>query len=136
MFRVVRYLPVARHGRGHGTDLRAGVGQALVERRQQAQAVLADEPVRLDARPVLVEAQVGFEPRHAHVDEGPAQLVVGDGLSEAGLVPHAVSYTHLDVYKRQPLATVGGLPATRTLSVASSPSSTISPSMDSSLPVA
>ena len=26
MFRVVRYLPVARHGRGHGTDLRAGVG--------------------------------------------------------------------------------------------------------------
>jgi hypothetical protein len=28
LFRVVRYLPVACHGRGHGADLRAGVGQA------------------------------------------------------------------------------------------------------------
>src|SRR5437867_8816399 len=28
MFRVVRYLPVARHGRTQVTELRAGVGQA------------------------------------------------------------------------------------------------------------
>jgi len=28
LFRVVRYLPVARRGLAHGTGLRAGVGQS------------------------------------------------------------------------------------------------------------
>ena len=40
LFRVVRYLPVARYGRGHGTDLRAGVGQAPREETAGHAAVL------------------------------------------------------------------------------------------------
>jgi len=62
----------------------------LVQRRQQPHPVLEDKAIGLDARLVLVEAQVGVEPRHADVDEGLAQLVVGVGLAETGLVPHLV----------------------------------------------
>jgi hypothetical protein len=38
MFRVVRYLPVARHGRARGTDLRAGVMADSVSKKLRQEA--------------------------------------------------------------------------------------------------
>ncbi len=68
----------------------AVVGHRVVDRvelRQQAQPVVADVAVGLDAGLVPVEAQVRIEPGHADVDERLAQHVVRVGLAEARQVP-------------------------------------------------
>ncbi len=62
----------------------------LVQVWQQAQTVLTDESIGLNAGLVPVEAQIGIEPGHADVDEGLAKLPIGVRLAEARLVPHPV----------------------------------------------
>ena len=62
----------------------------LVQRGDQAQAVLKNKSVGLDARLVPVESQVGIESRHADVDEWFAELAVGVGAAKTGFVPDAV----------------------------------------------
>jgi len=62
----------------------------LVQRGGQAQALLKNKSVGLDARLVPVESQVGIESRHADVDEWFAELAVGVGAAKTGFVPDAV----------------------------------------------
>ena len=62
----------------------------LVQRGGQAQALLKNKSVGLDARLVPVESQVGVESRHADVDEWFAELAVGVGAEKTGFVPDAV----------------------------------------------
>ncbi len=74
-------LPVHRLLVGHGVE-------ALVQVRQQPQAVLRHKPVGLDARLVLVKPHIRVQPRHAHVHAGLAVDVAGVAAAKARLQQH------------------------------------------------
>src|SRR3970282_2211008 len=63
---------------------------ALVELGHQPQSVPSDEPVRLDARLVLVETQIGVESRHADVDAWPGRIVIRIASLEFRLPQHVL----------------------------------------------
>lgn len=62
----------------------------LVQIGSQAQAVLAYETIRLDARLVFVEALVGTQSGHADINAGHARQVVRVGLAKPRFPQHAL----------------------------------------------